>query len=115
MYRIIVTAALAMLLGTAPARACNFGGCESCGLGAQSFGFGGFGGFGGFQSFGGFGAQSFGGYGLGVQSFAAPVFVPAGHLQFRARVRTFAPPVRFRARVRIRGRLGGSAFPGCFP
>jgi len=138
MRRILVTAALAVLLGAAPARACDFG----LGSFGRSFGFGGnFGGnFGMQQSFDGFGGGGFGGldFGLGAQSFALqPQFIlqPQFHLNFsrsaiptpfgggnfafrgRVRGRSFAPGFggNLRFRGRVRGGFGGGFCPGCFP
>jgi len=136
MRRIFLTAALTVLLGAAPARACDFG--------FGGFGYGG--GFGMQQSFSGFGglgldsfaAPSFGGslggYGsFGAQSFAVPVFprlnlnlnfqsraFAAPNFAFRGRVRgrSFAPGFggNLRFRGRVRGGFGGfGGCPSCFP
>src|SRR5262249_32194787 len=129
----LLSAALAVLLGAAPARACDFG--RSFG---GSFGFGG-----GLlgqlllqqsfsqQSFGGgfdLGGD-FGGYGLGAQSFAiqpqfhlhlnsrafAPIATPfgGGNFAFRGRVRGRSVAPGFGGNLRFRGRLRGN-FGGGF-
>jgi len=128
MRKVLLTAALAVLIGAAPARACDFGnfGQFSQSFSSRSFGgFQGFGGFGGdFGGFDGFGAQSFAlqpQFHLHLNSFAAPVATPfgGGNFAFRGRVRgrSFAPGfgggLRFRGRVR--GGFGGGFCPGCFP
>ena len=135
MRKILMTAALAVLLGAAPARACDFGLGGSFGGGGllqhllmqHSFSQ---------QSFGGFdfGGNGFGGgYGsFGAQSFAQPVF-PQLHLNLNLQSRAFAAPnFAFRGRVRgrslapgfggnlrfrgrVRGNFGGGFCPSCFP
>src|SRR5215831_8398120 len=117
MRKILLTAALTLLLGAAPARACDFG---SFGFGGfsrmQSFDFGGgFGGFNGGFDFGGFGAQSFAVPVVPVLPFQARSnFAFRGRVRSRAFTPSFGGQLRFRGRVR--GSFGGGGFcPSCFP